>query len=180
MTTTDVVAADQERHQRNRRGAIVRFGLATVAVVGVGAALTSAVWTDDAWFAGDAAAVEKVELQASVDGSTWQDADVVGNAVQIPVDEFSDLNQGADETVTLHLKNASSVPLDLGEGVVTTDGDLFAGDAPATATVSEPAQVQLAPGATTTVTLRVTTPADWPEQYQGAEGTMTLQFTGES
>ncbi|WP_122817939.1 hypothetical protein [Nocardioides pantholopis] len=182
MTTTDVVAVDQERDdKRRRRGAIVRFGLATVAVLGVGAALTSATWTDDAWFAGSASAVENVELQASVDGgNTWYDADTVDNAVAIPADAFKNLNQGANETVRLELKNASSVPLNLGKGVLTTDGDLFAGAAPANATVHDPANVQLAPGETDAVILHVTTPDDWPADYQGAEGTMTVQFTGES
>lgn len=181
MTTTDAVTVDQDRDKRRRRGAIVRFGLATVAVLGVGAALTSAVWTDDAWFDGGASAVEQVELQASVDGgSTWYDADTENQAVSIPADAFDNLNQGADETITLHLKNASSVPLTLGKGVLNTSGAMFTGNAPATATVTDPSATQLAPGATDEVTLQVTTPGDWPEQYQGAEGTMTLQFTGES
>ena len=95
-TTTDVVAADQDRDKRRRRAAIVRFGLAGVAVLGVGAAATSAAWTDDAWFAGSASAVEKVELQASVDGGqTWYDADAEGDAVSIPADAFDNLNQKA-------------------------------------------------------------------------------------
>ncbi|MCD4523980.1 hypothetical protein [Nocardioides sp. cx-173] len=180
-TATDVAATEQERDKRRRRGAIVRFGLAGVAVLGVGAALTSATWTDDAWFAGSASAVEKVELQASVDGgNTWFDADTVDNAVAIPASAFENLNQGADESIALQLKNASSVPLTLGKGVLTTDGALFDGDAPASATIHDPSTFELDAGATDTVILQVTTPDDWPEEYQGAEGTLTLQFTGES
>ncbi|MBO3102190.1 hypothetical protein [Cellulomonas fengjieae] len=180
-STTDVVVTDQDRDKRRRRAAIARFGLAGMAVLGVGAAATSAVWTDDAWFNGGASAVEKVELQASVDGgNTWYDADTKGDAVAIPEDTFVGLNQGANKTISLQLKNASTVPLTLGKGVLTTDGDLFAGSAPATATIHDPSSFELAAGATDTVVLQVTTPDDWPEQYQGAEGTMTLQFTGES
>ncbi|MBC2932176.1 hypothetical protein [Nocardioides sp. zg-1228] len=181
MTTTDVVAVDQDRDKRRRRGAIVRFALASVAVLGVGAALTSATWTDDAWFDGGASAVESVELQASVDGgTTWYDADTENQAVSIPADAFKDLNQGADKTFSLQLKNAGSVPLTLGKGVLTTEGALFEGTAPATATIHDPSSSQLDAGATDTVILQVTTPDDWPEDYQGTEGTMTLQFTGES
>ncbi|MBO3083073.1 hypothetical protein [Cellulomonas fengjieae] len=180
-STTDVVVTDQDRDKRRRRAAIARFGLAGVAVLGVGAAATSAAWTDDAWFAGSASAVEKVELQASVDGgNTWYDADTTGEAVQIPADAFANLNQGADETIALQLKNVSSVPLTLGRGVLTTDGALFAGSAPATATIHDPSSFELAAGATDTVMLQVTTPDDWPAEYQGAQGTMTVQFTGES
>lgn len=186
MTTTTTTVSDQDRDRRLRRAAIVRFGLAGVAVLGIGAALTSATWTDDAWFAGSAAAVERVELQASLDGATWYDADSSdgGVAVKIPDTELAGLNQGADEQVTLHLKNDSSVPVTLGSGVLTTDGaqatSIFGGDAPATAEITEPGANVLGSGETTTVTLRVTTPEDWPATYQGKSGTLTVQFTGES
>lgn len=186
MTTTTTTVSDQDRDRRLRRAAILRFGLAGVAVLGIGAALTSATWTDDAWFAGSAAAVERVELQASLDGATWYDADSSdgGVAVKIPDTELAGLNQGADEQLTLHLKNDSSVPLTLGSGVLTTDGaqatSIFGGDAPATAEITDPGTDVLGSGETTTVTLRVTTPDDWPATYQGKSGTLTVQFTGES
>ncbi|MDM8086430.1 hypothetical protein QUV83_16785 [Cellulomonas cellasea] len=185
MTSTNVAASEQDRDKRRRRGALVRFGLAGVAVLGVGAAVTSAAWTDDAWFAGSASAAE-VELQGSIDGSTWYDADTNGSgiAVAIPEQELAGLNQGADETVTLHLKNDGNTPLTLGSGTVTTDsGDptsVFAGAKPATAQISAAPASELAAGATTTATLRITTPADWPADYQGKTGELTVQFTGQS
>lgn len=185
MTSTHVAASEQDRDERRRRGALVRFGLAGIAVLGVGAAVTSAAWTDDAWFAGSASAAE-VELQGSIDGATWYDADTngAGIAVAIPEKEFAGLNQGANETVTLHLKNDGNTPLTLGSGTVTTDsGDptsIFAGAKPATAQITGAPASELAAGATTTATLRITTPADWPADYQGKTGELTVQFTGQS
>lgn len=176
-TYTPDVAADRDREKR--RMALVRFGLCAVAVLGVGAALTSATWTDDAWFSGEANSAS-VELQASVNGSDWYEADDSGSAVQIPAETFAKLNQGANKTVTVHLKNASDVKLTLGEGVLATQGALFEGDQPAVATIETPASTELEPGATTTATLKVTTPAGWPDTYQGSEGSLTLKFTGTS
>jgi len=53
MSTTD---------RRARRATLTKLALAAVAVLGVGAALTSAAWTDDAWFSAAATAGE-VELE---------------------------------------------------------------------------------------------------------------------
>lgn len=175
-----------EQGERRRRGAaLLRFGLAGVAVLGIGAAATSAAWTDQAWFAGSATAVT-VELQGSDGGTTWLDADTTGAgiAVQIPAATFSGLNQGADKTYTLHLKNNGSVPLTLGTATVTTDSStatsIFAGATPAVVTATAPVETVLAPSATTTATLRLTTPATWPTSYQGKTGTLTVSFTGQS
>lgn len=175
-----------ERDARRRRGGtLVRFGLAGVAVLGIGAAATSAAWTDQAWFAGTAGAAD-VELQASVDGQSWFDADTSGDdvAVTIPADAFDALNQGEERTLTLHLRNDGTVPLTLGDAVVTTDSStptsVFAGDAAAQVTVSAPATDRLAADATTTATITVTTPPDWPATYQDRTGVLTVAFTGQS
>ncbi|MBD7917293.1 hypothetical protein H9657_03240 [Cellulomonas sp. Sa3CUA2] len=177
--------APEQTEKRRRGGAFLRFGLAGVAVLGIGAAATSAAWTDEAWFAGSASAVT-VELQGSLDGTTWIDADTSasGVAVQIPAATFAGLNQGANKTFTLHLRNNGTVPLTLGAAAVAVDStattSIFAGDAPATATVTAPAATSLAAGAVTTATLTVATPATWPATYQGRTGTLTVTFTGQS
>ncbi|MBO3096289.1 hypothetical protein [Cellulomonas dongxiuzhuiae] len=177
-------ASQQGEEPRRRAGVFLRFGLAGIAVLGIGAAATSAAWTDQAWFAGNATSVT-VDLQGSTDGRTWADADTsaAGVVVQVPAAAFDDLNQGADVTVTLHLRNAGTVPLTLGAADVVTDRhrstSIFAGTTPATATVAGPVPT-LAAGATTTATLRVVTPRDWPATYQGRTGTLAVTFTGQS
>ena len=186
---TDHVATQptttEQDERRRRRGAFLRFGLAGVAVLGIGAAATSAAWTDQAWFTGSAAAAT-VELQGSIDQQTWFDADTTGEgvAVEIPADTFADLNQGENATVTLHLKNAGSVDITLGAATVDVDDEtptsMFAGATPASVSVSTPAATTLAPGATTTATLTVETPDDWADAYQGRTGTLKVTFTGQS
>ena len=61
MTTTTTTARPDatERDERKRkRAAIIKFSLAGAAVLGIGAAATSAGWTDNAWFSADASAVD--------------------------------------------------------------------------------------------------------------------------
>ncbi len=168
--------------ERRDRKTYLRFGLAAVAVLGIGAAVTSASWTDQAWFTGSAGAAQ-VELQASSDGTSWVDADTVGDGVAVAIDEaaFARMNQGERRQVTLHLKNSGSVDLSLGgQAEVSATGSLFEGSDPASATVSVPADVLLSPAETTTATLTITTPEDWDPSYQGATGALTVSFTGVS
>ncbi|MGW6264285.1 SipW-dependent-type signal peptide-containing protein [Cellulosimicrobium funkei] len=170
-----------ETERRDRKTSL-RFGLAAVAVLGIGAAVTSASWTDQAWFTGSAGAAQ-VELQASTDGTSWVDADTVGDGVAVAIDEaaFARMNQGETRQVTLHLKNSGSVDLSLGgQAEVSATGSLFEGSDPASATVSVPDDVLLSPAETTTATLTITTPEDWDPSYQGAAGALTVSFTGVS
>jgi len=89
---------------------------AVVAVASVGAvvgglvpgvATTSAAWTDDAWVTA-AASAGTVDLRGSDDGATWTAAG--GTVVLAPV---TGLVPGAAVERTVHLWNASSVPLAL-------------------------------------------------------------------
>ena len=55
-TSTRLDATDRDERKR-KRAAIIKFSLAGAAVLGIGAAATSAGWTDDAWFSASASAV---------------------------------------------------------------------------------------------------------------------------
>lgn len=164
--------------RRKKRAAVARFVLAGVAVLGIGAAATSAAWTDDAWFSASATAAT-VELEASLNGTDWEPADTSATAVVVPAAQFANMVPGQTRTVTLHLRNISSVPLALGAPVVTPSGSMFTGTGPATATVATPA-TPIAAGAATTVTLTVTTPPLWDASYQNASGSVTIQFQGQT
>ena len=59
--------------RQDKRRPLAAFGLAVLAVGGVGAALTSAAWTDNALFAAPATAAT-FDLQGSLDGTTWSDS----------------------------------------------------------------------------------------------------------
>ena len=59
----------------DRRRKVTKFALAGVAVLGVGAALTSAAWSDNVWFGGSASAADfELEGLNPVSGD-WEAAD---------------------------------------------------------------------------------------------------------
>ncbi len=90
--------------------AVVPATLGLSLVTGFGAAATSAAWTDDAQFSGSASAAS-IDLRGSSDGATWSAADTTGTAVTL--DAVTGLTPDAPVERTLHLWNASSVPLTL-------------------------------------------------------------------
>ncbi len=179
--STHVREASQDR-RRSRKGGVayLRFGLAGVALLGIGAAATSAAWSDQAWF-GASATAAKVELQASLaETSGYTDADAAPG-ITIP---FDLLNAGADVTKTVWVRNDGTVPVTVGTPSVTKTG-LFTGSgtgasAPASVTVSDVADATLEPGDVTSATVHVTTPANWDGSFQSQTGTLTITFTGQS
>ena len=103
MATTPTDRRDADERKR-KRAAIVKFSLAGAAVLGIGAAATSALWTDDAWFAAEASAVDPstaIDLQGAYVGTTAtpQDSDFATaddepgtgtDFVTIPAEVFAD------------------------------------------------------------------------------------------
>lgn len=171
---------EQSEDRKKRRRVIAKFTLAGVALVGIGAAATSAAWTDQAWFTGTASAAT-VELEGSLKTDTgYTNADVVGDAVVIPTSVFDELNQGANESVTLYLKNTGSVPITLSTAAPTLTGTIFAGSDPATVTVTSPSSTTLAAGASTSFTVQIQTSSNWNSSYQGSTGSITITYTGQS
>lgn len=193
-TTAEV--ADRKDERKRKRGAVVKFSLAGAALLGIAAAATSASWSDDAWFKIGASAAT-VELEASVDGgTTWVPADLESGAAEITLDTsaFGNLNQGADEDVTVLLRNAGSVDLDVTQadlngataGKAKLVGTIFAGLTPAEVAVSFTDTTLAAYDeatdtyAETSAVVSLTTSGTWPDTYQGTTGTITLQFVGQS
>lgn len=172
-TTTD---------KRKKRGTAIKFALAAIALTGIGAAATSAAWSDDAWFSASATAAT-VELQGSLSGTTgFVNADDAATAIAIPTNTFQNLTPNQVRTVKVYVKNTSSVPLTVAP-TLTPGGALFAAPKPATATIAltGPAGTLAVDGiAEYTVTV---TGADWTNStadlaYQGVSGSLTVKFTG--
>lgn len=172
------MSIDNTTDQRRKRPVVIKLALAAVAVLGVGAAFTSAAWTDNAWFTANASSAT-VALQGRVVGdTTWQDADTEGAAVTIDAAELDGLLPGETRSVQVELQNTGSVPLSVGAPAITAEDGVFAGTAPATVTTDWNAGV-IAPGASSAaVTVTVVTPEEWPADYQGQTGTVTLVFQG--
>ena len=186
MARTTATPATEPERKKRKRGALIKFTFAGVALLGIGAAATSAAWTDDAWFTTSATA-STVKLDASLDGTTFIPADTsaTGVAVAIPTSVFGLVNQGSTITTTVYLRNAGTAPLTLGPAAITTTGTMFAAGSGVTVT-AVPASTTLAPlvpsvpANTTAVLVTLTTPAAWPTSYQGSTGVITIKFTGQS
>ena len=171
--------------RRTQRPTIIKLALAAVAVLGIGAALTSAAWTDDAWFTASATAGE-VELEGrpvAIDTEPefeWELADDAGTAVDIPADRLGGLIPEETRTIEIELLNSSTVPLyvtlDPATGILAA-GELLDG-ASGTVITTDWVDQELAPEAVVQVEITVVT-GDYPDELQSStDGTLTLVFQG--
>ncbi len=105
--------------ERKKRGGIwLRAAVASVAVLGVGGALTAASWSNQVTFQADALAVS---IQGSPDGwSYWKD----GNVHLNPMVFTSSIEgqAGAGRSMFMYVKNTSNVPVRVNLGAPIADG----------------------------------------------------------
>lgn len=180
--------ADSCSDKDTRKSRAVRLGAVLLAVVGVTDAATSAGFTNDAWFSASADA-GTIQLQGSLDGAAWQDADSLAKGIVIPSSTFANMVPGDTRSVTVHLHNDSTVPVTVKKdltvkGSLLTDGATttsFVFDGAATEqTVTLAANSDDSDADDTTATLTITA-GDWGNDLQGSlssDNTATLQFTG--
>lgn len=167
----------------NRRRKVTKFALAGVAVLGVGAALTSAAWSDNVFFGGSAEAAD-FELQGwdPING-VWANADTNGVRIALPADAFDEVGPGISDSYNVRVYNAGDVPIYLNAPVEnSTSGALFRGAAPAEITFGDySGDGVLAPGEEENVDIIVTGDESWTgTAYQGTSGALTVRITGES
>ncbi len=168
--------------RRRKRGTVIRLSLAGLALVGIGAAATTAAWTDNVFFSATAT-TGTFNLQGSVDGTTFVEGDSLGTAITVPATSLTGLTPGDTKTVTLTIKNVGDLAATLGASTVTPTGVIFTGTTPATALVTADVTGKtLAPGASTTLTLTVAAPTTWDRNvaYQGKTGTVVVKVAGAS
>lgn len=177
---------------KRRKSTTVRLAVASIAVLGIGAAITTAAWTDQAWFTTSASSAE-IELYGAlaVDGtcpvvptstpgadSPWKAADDGDAAVAIPEATFADLVPGQTRTAIICLWNGSTVPLSVSGADISKPSDqIFVEGSDATITVGS--VNELAKGQVAKLDVVATTPNDWPSSYQGkTSGEIAITFTG--
>ncbi|MBT0993141.1 hypothetical protein KIN34_02390 [Cellulomonas sp. DKR-3] len=178
MSPTQTAYLDERTDERRRkRVAALKITLAGGAILAVGAAATSAAWTDQAWFAAPAAGAS-FELQGRGFGGEFVDADE-GDAIAIPARELADLVPGDSRSFEIDVKNAGSVPMTVeAEARWAASGTGFDG-APQVALSGVPAGA-FAADDTATVTVEVTVPDDWPVTNQERSQELSIVFTGTS
>jgi len=179
-----------------RKRPTLRLVLAGVAVLGIGAAITTAAWTDDVFF-GATATASSFDLQGRAvltPEDVWQDLGVPGETsetVRIDLDPAALAALSPDETfsVAFQLCNIGTAagtvtavttpvlegPLAAVEDVLTTVTITVESVAIGTALPSDPGCATPVEG-----TLEVTTATGFPPAAQGVSGTITFAVTGTS
>lgn len=171
-------ARSTESRKRTRRP-ILAAGLAVLAIGGIGAAVTSAAWTDNAFFSAQAQAAT-FNLQGSLDGTTWVESDNKGSIqLVVPASQFANLLPGETRSVPLSVRNLGSVSAALTGTVEYAAGGTFTTN-PTTAIGGLVATLTPATGSASSdaFTLTVTTPADWATSNQGKTGTVIVTIAG--
>ena len=186
-----------------RRRLITGISLASIAVIGVGAAITTAAWTDNVWFNAEAntAGIELYgavsDVEPALDVANWDDADTQPDAITVPIDSFDGLVPGETRAISIWLWNDSSVDLSVSLPALDLTGDpLFDGavtapSAPALVGVYTDAAgttpyttTTLAAGDTVNLFVVVETP-DWTSPADDAmqnvdSDTVDIPFVGET
>ncbi|HWI32047.1 MAG TPA: hypothetical protein VNT50_11185 [Microbacterium sp.] len=173
-TETGTRRAARTQTRKGKGRVIIAVGLAALAVTGMGAAATSAAWTDNVFFSAQAQAAT-FNLQGSLDGTTWLESNNAGAIeIVVPATTFANLLPGQSRQVELRVKNLGSVSAALSSTVAFT-GSTFAAN-PA-AVVSDLA-TSVAAGGNDTFVLTVTAPSDWPTANQGKSATIVVTIAG--
>ena len=177
-----------------RKRPILRLVLAGIAVLGIGAAITTAAWTDDVFF-GATATASSFDLQGRDVGGTWQDVGLPGDTtdaapIMLTSAALASLSPGVTVTVPFELCNVGTAA-----GTVTAvtapvlTGELATVPGVSTSlmmTVTSPTEGTALPPSNPTCatpitgTLEVTTTADFPPAAQGETGTISFRVSGAS
>lgn len=169
--------------RRKKRQPIIAFGLAALAIGGIGAAATSAAWSDNAWFSAPAAAAT-FNLQGSLNGTDWFEGEkTTANGVttvelQIPSTAFANLLPDQTRNVKLWVRNESSINAALTSTVAFDQGATFA--TKPTSQISGLAASLTPKGAATAMDefqLTLTTPTGWESTNIGKSGTVLVTLT---
>lgn len=176
-----------------RRTRVIKIAIAGLAVIGIGAAITTAAWTDDVFFGADATA-SSFDLQGAANpaGIACDDTLAYGD-VGLPGDE-AEIDISTADLDALSPDDSVEVPFCLfNDGSLggTLTGPALA-DIVVTGTLFDggflaPADIDVALDAATITaggyvagTMTVNTPADWTEAAFGLEAHIAFVVTGTS
>ena len=104
-----------------KRRKVTKFALAGVAVLGVGAAATSAAWSDNVFFAGATDSAD-FDLDGSVDRVNWVELSSELAPITIPSSAFDTVAPGITDTYDVWVRNSGDIPVYLNPAVVEVTG----------------------------------------------------------
>jgi hypothetical protein len=146
MAMTITPHDDTEFETSGRRRKITKFALAGVAVLGVGAALTSAAWTDNVWFGGSTDSAD-FQLSGSLTGDPlgpWNGDSSETAKILLPADAFDEIAPGISDTYDVYVRNDGDIPIYLNPADVNVTGGmlgLVSTDASYNRTTLQPTQI---------------------------------------
>jgi hypothetical protein len=164
----------------DRRRKVTKFALAGVAVLGVGAALTSAAWSDNVWFGGATDAAD-FELQGW-NGSAWENADDSANGIVLPGSAFNEIAPDIGDSYEFRVRNGGDIPIYLNDLPIVTvaNGLSDAATDPAgnvEVTMGNYTATTLAPGAQARIVITLTGKENFLEETTGS---VAVQIAGDS
>lgn len=181
MSTSENTTSVEQPQRKSKRRTILAFTLAALAVGGIGAAATSAAWSDNVFFSAKAEAAT-FNLQGSLNGTTWQESDSKGSIqLVVPATALQNLVPGESRTIDLWVKNLGSVGAALTPTVewATSPASTFTANPSATVEgLSASLTAESGAGASDQFQLKVTTDSNWAASNQGKSGTIIVTVTG--
>ena len=180
MNTENTTRAERRQNRKGKRRPVIAIVLATLAIGGIGAAATSAAWTDNVFFSASAQAAT-FNLVGSLDGSTnWVESDNQSSiALTIPSSTFANMLPGQTRTATVYVKNTGTTNASLVVSTAWASGSTFA-DAPTVTASAASSTLTAASGVTpqTAITVTVTAPSNWATTNQGKSGSIVVTVAG--
>lgn len=179
MKMTEITPAAEPVERKNKRRPVVAVILAALAVGGIGAAATSAAWTDNTFFSAQAGSAT-FDLKGSLNGTDWVESDNASSIqLVIPAEQLANLLPGQTRTIPLYVENTGSVSAALTASAAFATGADFV-TAPTVTLDGVAATLTPASGASAqdTFNLVVTTPADWAPANQGKTGSIIVTIGG--
>ena len=161
MAMTITPQDETEFETAGRRRKITKFALAGVAVLGVGAALTSAAWTDNVFFGGSASSGTAV-LEGSLDNINFVESEDPSNPTLV----ISDFVIGPDsvETKAVWVQNVGTLDVRLSTISAVGTGPLFDSGADVTAVTTD-ADNLLAPNQKARINVEVSGNPLWTDTF---------------
>jgi len=177
MDNSTVQNSTEPTQRRSKRRPIIAFSLATLAVIGIGAAATSASWTDTVLFSASAsAATFDIKGSLTNNGTDWIDSNNAGAiALAVPSSTFTNLTPGTTKTVSLYVKHTGSSDMPIVASVAAATGNTFTG----LSTTLSGAPATLTAGSVATIVLTVSAPTTWDQSNAGKSGGYVVTVAGQ-
>lgn len=162
---------------RSRKpGMILKFGVASLAILGLGGAMTAAAWQDTITYSADAKA-HTFDLRANYSGSPgWIGGGQGQTQVPLPASAFDGLKSGETREFSVALRNFSTIPASVVLSLDST-GPLFDGGWATVSVNKSNFTLPADPNGYTTIKITVQA-GDWNPGQGGYTGSITLTAVG--